>query len=115
MNMSDIANNAKITLIWRVCLGICSILGTLGVAAIFGYVRSSDAKLTQTASDVAQIKWELPVIKETAIRDKQELMAELRSQETQLQTMRNLGDIDRKEINDLKTSIALLKMKLQLP
>lgn len=114
MSMSDIANNAKITLIWRVGLGLCSILGTLGVAGIFGYVRSADSKLTQTRDDVAQIKWELPVIKENVKQDKEAILKTINNLEDRVQSMRSLTDSDRREISDLKTTIAVMKHKLQL-
>lgn len=114
MNMDDIANNSKVTLIWRSLLFFLSVITTVGIGGIFGYAKSADGKLNQTMSDVAQIKWELPVIKERAVSDKAEVLRQIESLENRIQAMRELGDTDRKEIGELKTAVALLKQKLQI-
>jgi len=114
MNMDDIANNSKVTLIWRSLLFVLSVVTTVGIGGIFGYAKSADGKLNQTMSDVAQIKWELPVIKERALSDKAEVLRQIASMEDRIQTIRELGDSDLKELSDLKTNIALLKQKLHL-
>lgn len=113
--MSDIANNAKITLLWRAAIGLCSLVGTALITSVFAYVKSADSKLTATQQDIAQIKWELPVIKQTAKDDKAEIQKNIHNLEDRLQSMRNLTDQDRREISELKIHLALLKQKLQLP
>lgn len=122
MTMSDISNNAKITVIWRACIAVLGLLSTVGVAMVLSYVASANTKqdlivdkLDETQSDVAQIKWELPVIKETAKNDKVEILKMIQNLEDRLQSIRNLRDGDSKEIGELRITIALLKQKLQLP
>lgn len=122
MNMSEIANSAKVTLIWRGVLTLLSVLLAAGVGTILSYVSSGNAKqdqtlekINQTQSDVAQIKWELPVIKENAAKDKAEVIRQITAMEERIQAIRSLGDNDRRELNELKLHVALLKQKLQLP
>lgn len=113
--MSDINNNAKINLIWRGVLTLLGVVTVTGVTKVLGKQDRALEKLDSTASDVAQIKWELPVIKENARNDKDQILKMIQNLEDQLQTLRSYGNEDRKEISDLKTIIALLKQKLQLP
>lgn len=124
--MSDIANSAKVTLIWRGVLALLTTLVAAGVGILISNSnRDSDrqefiqtkilSKIDAAANDVAQIKWEVPVIKETAVRDKAEVLKQLSAMEERLQSIRNLTDTDRREISELKLNIALLKQKLQLP
>lgn len=114
--MSDfITDNKKGVAAYRIGIAICSVITTALAGIISSYVISANTKLDTTASDVAQIKWELPVIKERAVSDKAEILKQISAIESRLQTIRELGDGDRKEIYDLKTGVALLKQKLQLP
>lgn len=113
--MSDISNNAKITVIWRGILALLGILSALGISKVLSKQDRALEKLDSTASDVAQIKWELPVIKENAKNDKDQIIKMIDNLEEQLQSLRSLGNEDRKEISELKISIQLLKQKLQLP
>lgn len=114
MNMSDIANSAKITLIWRGVLTLLSIIATAGIGVSLSLLASLLGKVNTTQTDVAQIKWELPVIKENAVKDKAEILRQISAMEQRIQAIRELGDGDRKEINELRLSVALLKQKLQL-
>lgn len=122
MTMSDIANSAKVTLIWRGVIFLLCTTVTAGVGIILSFVSSANTKqdkalekLDSTASDVAQIKWELPVIKQNAANDKAEILRTIQNLEERFQTMRNLTDQDRKDLAKLQMQIELLKQRLQLP
>lgn len=113
--MSDLANNAKVTVLWRGVVGISSILATAGIGISLSLLSSLIGKVNTTQNDVAQIKWELPVIKENAAKDKAEVIRQITAMEERIQAIRSLGDSDRRELNELKLHVALLKQKLQLP
>lgn len=113
--MSDIANSAKVTLLWRTGLGICTLITTIAGGVILGYVRSADSKLSRIDGDVAQIKWELPLIKQTQQADKADIQARIASIENQISILREAGDGRNKTIQGLTLELALLKQKLQLP
>lgn len=115
MTMSDIANNAKITLLWRLFIGLCSVTGTALIGVVFGFVKSADSKLSRIDGDVSQIKWELPVIKETAKTDKAEIQKQLETVNIKIENLRESGDMRQQEISKLQLEQALLKQKLQMP
>lgn len=115
ITMSDIANNAKVTLLWRAGLGICTLVTTIAGTIILGYVKSADSKLSRIDGDVAQIKWELPVIKSTQQADKVEIQSRISRIESQITTLMENGDGRNKQIQILQIEMALLKQKLQLP
>lgn len=116
MNMSDLIPDAKKGIaVYRIMVGFCSIIMTILVTAIFGYAKSADAKLTTTSSNVDKIMWELPVIKETAKSDKAETLRQIENMEQRIQSIRTLRDGDSSELHKLKTDVALLKQKAQIP
>lgn len=116
MNMSDlIPDTKKGVAVYRVGIALCSIVTTALVGIISTYVIKADAKLTLTSTNVERLMWELPVIKETAKADKLEILRQIENMEHRIQSMRSLRDGDSSEINKLKTDVALLKQKTQLP
>lgn len=116
MNMSDlIADNKKGVAVYRVFLGICSVLGTLGITAVLGYVKSADSKLSRIDGDVSQIKWELPVIKETAKTDRSDMQKHFELINSKIENLRASGDEKGREIGKLQLEQALIKQKLQIP
>lgn len=113
--MSDIANSAKVTVLWRSAIGLVLLISTGLVSGIFAYVKSADSKLTTTMTDVALIKFELPVIKEKAQMDKAEIQSRMSNIEHQMNLIREAGEGRNKEIQKLTLQHELLKQKLQLP
>lgn len=115
MTMSDIANSAKITLIWRGVLTLLSVLVVAGVGLIITMMSSIIDKINSTASDVALIKFELPVIKENARKDKEYLLNQMQNGENRQQDHRRITDENTKRISSMEITIAVLKQKLQIP
>lgn len=122
MNADAITNNAKITLIWRSLSTLASLLLVTGVGVVVNNSNAADQKqnkiiekLDNTSSDVAQIKWELPVIKKTAETDKIEVLRQIQNIEDRLKSMRETREMDRKDIALLMTELAVIKQQLNRP
>lgn len=114
--MSDLISDPKKGMAaYRAVVGVCSLLGTIGISIIIGYAKSADSKLSRIDGDVAQIKWEIPVIKRDQQSDKMEMLRQIHNMEQRLQSLRDLYDTGSSENNKLKTDVALLKQKAQIP
>lgn len=109
---SELTNDQKGALAFRIISGVLLSTITGMTMIVVGYVKSSDEKLTATASDVAQIKWELPIIKHTAEKDRSDVMSRIGILENRLESLQSLGVTRNSEISALRTEIELLKQKL---
>jgi peptidoglycan hydrolase CwlO-like protein len=112
MTTPDLTTLQKGAWAFRILMSAGMMIATVVGGMILSYVKSSDSKLTRIDSDVNQIKWELPVIKSTMSKDKDEIHARIASIESRIDVLRDLGDNRSEKIADLKTELLLLKQKL---
>lgn len=102
--LESLTSKQKVEWTFRIIMLTLTGIGGLIAMAVLGYVKSAANTLTQVDKDITQIKFELPIIKNTIAADKIAL-------QLQIEQLQSKGDVNSKEISDLKTEIALLRQK----
>ena len=102
----------KIEWTFGVIMLTLTLIGGGIASAVLGYVKSAANTLEQVDKDITQIKWELPLIKNTAILDKASLQLQIDQIQIRIDAVRLLGEGRTTEIAELRTEIALLRQKI---
>lgn len=108
---NDLTSGQKGVIAFRGGLAVLTVSSTVIGGLILGYVREARVQLTDQSKDIAQIKFEIPEIKQGRKDDKALLMGQISDARDDIKTTRESIDGIRREVSDIQVKQAVLEQK----